>query len=399
MISIPKNKLNIVLIGNPGVGKSTFLNGFLHEVKFQSGIALGKGLTTVCQRMVDHAGNVYIDTPGLSDIKLREKAAIEIKDALSSGGLFKIFFVITLEEGRIRPDDKTTMKLVLDSAPQIGSRYSIIINKLQEEILEILADDGEKAAFLTLLNEELPPTSAVFFNRYETTLSGKKNVIPQLSEGFFDFITSAPLIIIDPEQVASIRADQFEEIKRFLSEQIQKLQSENAEMRKAFEEQQRKYTQIQQDNILRERELRDRYGKELDEIKRNHENQMKSLRNQAPPSRPMPAPPAEKVGFFGSVGKVVGNVFDGAVETTVDVASKTAEVTGSVVSTGLGAVSTGVSATVGAVSTGVSATVGAVSTGVSAAVGAVGTGVSATVGAVSSGVRWAAGGVKSLFWY
>jgi len=154
-----------VFIGNPGVGKSTFLNGFFSEVKFQSGVSLGKGLTTVCQRIDDDKGTVYIDTPGLSDVKLREQAAVEIKSALTSGGIFKIFFVITLEDGRLRPDDKTTMKLVLDAAPEIGSNYSIIINKLLPEIIDTFDDKSQREEFLTLLNEDLPPTSAVFFQQ------------------------------------------------------------------------------------------------------------------------------------------------------------------------------------------------------------------------------------------
>ncbi len=44
-------------------------------------------------------GNRDIDTPGLSDVKKRERAAIEIEKALKKRGLFKIFFVITLESG------------------------------------------------------------------------------------------------------------------------------------------------------------------------------------------------------------------------------------------------------------------------------------------------------------
>jgi GTP-binding protein EngB required for normal cell division len=253
-----------VFIGNPGVGKSTFLNGFFREVKFQSGVALAKGLTTTCQRFDDGKGTVYIDTPGLSDVKLREQAAVEIKSALTVGGLFKIFFVITLEDGRLRPDDKTTMILVLNAAPEIGSNYSIIINKLQPEIIDMLDDKDQREEFLTLLNENLPPTSAIFFNIYDQKLSAKKNVLPELCNSFFSFILTAPLIFIDPKKVNDILSDQFLEMKKFLTEHLEKLQRDNEEMRSAILRQQQKYIEV---IFKREDELRNSFEKQIDENK------------------------------------------------------------------------------------------------------------------------------------
>jgi len=169
-----EKKLITIMIGNPGVGKSTILNGLIGRTIFPSGISLGKGLTTVCHREQDQNGNVYIDTPGLSDIKLRKQAAIEIKDALQSNGIFKIFFVITLEEGRIRPDDKTTMSLVLDAANILSNQYSIIINKLQPEIIDLMEDEELKKEFLVMLHEGLPGTNFIYLNLYRQELSAKK---------------------------------------------------------------------------------------------------------------------------------------------------------------------------------------------------------------------------------
>ena len=76
-----------------------------------------------------HNGITYLDTPGLADVKIREKAAKEITRALKLGGVYQVFFVFTLESGRVRPEDVTTIKLVLESAPDI-KRFSLIINKL-----------------------------------------------------------------------------------------------------------------------------------------------------------------------------------------------------------------------------------------------------------------------------
>lgn len=60
-----------------------------------------------------------MDTPGLADIKLRKQAAKAITEALKRDGNYQIFFVITLEAGRIRPEDMATIKLVLESASDI----------------------------------------------------------------------------------------------------------------------------------------------------------------------------------------------------------------------------------------------------------------------------------------
>ena len=74
-------------------------------------------------------GIIYLDTPGLAYVKIREKAAKEITKVLKLGGIYEIFFVFTLESGRVLPEDVATIKLVLECSPDI-KRFSLIINKL-----------------------------------------------------------------------------------------------------------------------------------------------------------------------------------------------------------------------------------------------------------------------------
>merc|ERR1712226_530021 len=141
---------------------------------------------------------------------LRKQAAAAITEALQKGGVFKIFFVVTLEAGRVKPADRTTMELVLASAPI--SHYGVIINKLEDEELEALmedpdAQDSVKAGLL----HNLPTPSLYFhFEARRKDLAGKKNQGLGLGEEMKKFIVSVPEVNIAVKDVKGIRIDEFE---------------------------------------------------------------------------------------------------------------------------------------------------------------------------------------------
>ena len=76
--------------------------------------------------------------------------------ALKRDGEYNIFFVITLEAGRLRPEDTETMKLVLEAAP-IKDKYTIVINKATPAAVRafqnpaVLEDLAASTPFFTLL--------------------------------------------------------------------------------------------------------------------------------------------------------------------------------------------------------------------------------------------------------
>ena len=138
-----------LFIGNPGAGKSTLANCIAGRVLFKSGLSFGSGKTYKLGKE-KHDGIMYLDTPGLADIKMRQAAASAITEALRENGSYQIFFVMTLSAGRLRPEDLTTISLVLLNAPDI-SQFSVIINKLNKTEYDDLKNNDEKSRLLAPL--------------------------------------------------------------------------------------------------------------------------------------------------------------------------------------------------------------------------------------------------------
>ena len=132
-------EFSLLFVGNPGSGKSTCLNSLAQEHLFKSGESYGGGLTYQLDKKI--RGRVqYIDTPGLADKKLREEAGKAISTALKAGGKYKIVFFVRLESGRPVNEDITTMKLILEAAPEIGKNYAVILPKITNGAAKGLRD-------------------------------------------------------------------------------------------------------------------------------------------------------------------------------------------------------------------------------------------------------------------
>ena len=130
-------KESVVFVGNPGAGKSTLLNALVQKVVFCSGVSIGGGLTMAAKsHEIDRV--VYTDTPGLLDVHTQKQAAREIRRALQEAGCCRLFFVLTLESGRIRPVDVAVVNLVLNAIKQRDVRHSVIVNKVSDAVAEQL---------------------------------------------------------------------------------------------------------------------------------------------------------------------------------------------------------------------------------------------------------------------
>jgi len=143
----------IALVGNPGAGKSTILNGIAGRPVFRSGLAGGVLMTVLDKHDCTTYGNSSVtlfDTPGLVDIQRKKQAGEEIDKVLSEDLSIKIAFVVTLEKGRVKPDDAMTIRVVLEAIKSIdvNDMFGIILNQLSKSVMKML--DNEKEAYAML---------------------------------------------------------------------------------------------------------------------------------------------------------------------------------------------------------------------------------------------------------
>ena len=194
-------------------------------------------------------GITYLDTPGLADIKLRHQAAQAITKALKQNGTYQVFFVITLEAGRVRPEDMVTIRLVLESASDI-KHYSLIINKLSTITHDrLLEDNAEQLKILVAeLLEQIncknePPTILLLMHKFK--LSDENDQFIKWDE-LNEFVIKAPSIKVEPARVKDIGSDpsSFQETLDILNYQLKELRSDNERMRRIQKEAEEKYRRL-----------------------------------------------------------------------------------------------------------------------------------------------------------
>ena len=229
----------IIAVGNPGAGKSTILNSLAEEVLFKSGVSVGKGMTYKLDQAENKNGH-FLDTPGLADEELRKKAGEAISEGLRKGGSYKVVFFVTQESGRVNHQDATTLKLVLEAAPDIQNEYGIIVNKVSKGALKTFKEESLKFDFLNTLFAGIPEerrcvySNVRFFGRISNLEDEKDTLISpnelkddsdlSLNDFVHDWI---PTVAISDTNVADIDIELFDETTKKMESMAQQLQEKD----------------------------------------------------------------------------------------------------------------------------------------------------------------------------
>lgn len=218
---------HFIFIGNPGVGKSALINSLIGKPVAQSGISAGTGLTQFFSSY-EHSGINYMDTPGLADVEKREQAAREIESALKKEGRYHIFFVVTLEAGRVKPEDVTTINTVMDAVKLENPGFNIVVNKLMpKEKHVIMKDEVKMASVYAQLNAGKHKTNSIMYIDNDRDMDDERSELitinPSLAQFFYETSKS---VVIRSQDVGIIQTDEFEAMKAQFESTLSALKAE-----------------------------------------------------------------------------------------------------------------------------------------------------------------------------
>lgn len=264
------HEMHIIVLGNPGVGKSTILNSLIGKVVFSSSVSVGTGRACLAPAShlleqvasytlrLDGVKTTFIDTPGLDDIRSRKEAAKQIQRALSYTGFYKVFFAQTLRAGRAEPSSATTIKTVLEAVPAIKS-YGIIVNQITPDEMERLSPDEFKGIRAHLLTGIPRFTDQIFYQKEFPEIRCKDDLLlPDTSE-LQAFIQATHSNIILHHDVSALRVQDFDEAKQQLMDLHKQIVNSSARHNQELKE--------IQETLRREKRKREETLAELDQLR------------------------------------------------------------------------------------------------------------------------------------
>ena len=249
------------------------------ESFFKSGLSIGTGLTSRLDEGSNKNG-VFLDTPGLADEKLRTVAGKAICQALKKDGHYQILFFATEINGRVLQQDTTTIKLILEAAPDIGEDYGIIINMLSKGVMKKIKENRNfKEDFMNILfagiteNRRCPYNRILFLGNLQE-LEDEDDVLVS-SDRFLNekgmtlthFVNNVvPTVKIKKENVNELKLQDFDKITCDLETAAKEMQLKDLawkEERRLYEEERMKKATEDQ---IKYQELEEKIQKKKEEL-------------------------------------------------------------------------------------------------------------------------------------
>ncbi len=222
-------ELTIIVIGNPGAGKSALLNSCTGKINFESGLSPAVGLTILTKSVIKN-NKRYTDTPGLEDIERVKQAASEITAGLRQSGRYKIIFVVKTDEGRLKPADMATIATVLDALPS-DAPYGVAVNAVPPLIMHKIKTEEQgqtMKTYVTHINANHRPTPHFCFIPEIPELRGQDNfLLPAPPAEFLDLLERLPSYDIPPEAVKDIKHENFAAKIKEMTDLINELKASN----------------------------------------------------------------------------------------------------------------------------------------------------------------------------
>lgn len=198
----------VMMIGNPGRGKSALLNAYSKQCLFTSGPSsdcfgvtkqLGKGWAD---------NRLFLDTPGVADAEegARERASAAIFQALLQGGTFQVFTVVELIAGRAFPEDLSTIAVVREACRDLEDfKFCIIVNKCPPQLMGDVDRQMQIAAFL----KEQSKCEQVHFAPRDDDMEWVTNKIWTLPVELRRKIANSPVTSIDPARIHTVSTQNY----------------------------------------------------------------------------------------------------------------------------------------------------------------------------------------------
>ena len=185
-------------------------------------------------------------------------------------GKYKVIFFVTEHRGRVSQQDVTTMKLVLDAAPEIGDKYGIIVNMVSKGVLKKLNTEEVYHDFnnsmLAGIDEKnrCVYSNIIFFGRIDELEDEDDILVPPDTFKDAKGVTLAkfvkqivPVILIKKETVSDVNTEIFDKVNKRLKEKREEIQRKDD----AWKEERRQFE-------LRRIEEAEKYNQKIDALEK-----------------------------------------------------------------------------------------------------------------------------------